>query len=383
MNLTHGFISVDDHVQEAPDVWTSRLSRARWGDRIPHIEAMSDGIERWMVDGQPLAMEGVVNAGALMADRARPPRRWDEAPRAAYVPKARLAAMDTDGVDYSVLYPTVAGIGGETFGRISDPELELECVRAYNDWLIDEWAASSERFIPQCIVPLFPAEAAAREIERAIGRGHRGVIYPAVPMELRDVPHVNDAAYEPIWSACEALNVPLCIRAGSASSIQAPAPAGLSPAVAAAYRSITGSTSMICVLVNLLVSGILERHPKLNVVFAGSGLGWGAYQFEYTDQQFTANGLLGQGHEHLPSELLRRQCYLTGWYGQAGVEGRRFVGTRNILWAANFPLATSTWPSTHEYINRAFQGVPPEERDQMLQGNAVRLYPIRGSSTTA
>jgi len=193
-------------------------------------------------------------------------------------------------------------------------------------------------------------------------------------MELREVPHLNDSAYDPIWAACEELNVPLCLRAGSAASIQAPEPAGMSPAVAQAYRSITGSTSMICVLVNLLVSGILERYPRLNVVFAGSGLGWGAYQFEYTDQQFTANGLLGKGHEHLPSELLRRQCYLTGWYGQAGVEARTFVGTDNILWSANFPLATSTWPSTHDYVDRAFNGVPDDEREQMLWGNAARLY---------
>lgn len=359
-------ISVCDHVQEPPDLWTSRLSREKWGDRIPHLEG-----ERWLVDGRDLPLAGV---GALMSDRASQPRSWAEVPAAAYSPAERLRAMDADGVGCSVLYPTVAGIGGESFGAIHDPELELECVRAYNDWLVDEWAAASPRFIPQCIVPLFPAETSAAEIERAVARGHRGVIYPAIPMELREVPHINERAYDPIWAACERLNVPLCIRAGSAKSIQVPQPEGLSPAVASAFRSISGSTSLICVLSNLLVSGILERFPKLNVVLAGSGLGWGAYEFEYIDQQFTANGLLGPGHEHLPSELMRRQIYLTGWYGQAGIEARRFVGTDNILWSTNFPLATSSWPSTGEYIDRAFQGVPEDERDQMLWGNATRLY---------
>ncbi len=371
-----GILSAVDHVQEPPDLWTSRLSATKWAERIPLIETGGNGVDRWFIDGQPAAMDGVAPAGVLMTDRAKAPQRWEDVPEAAYRPAARLAAMDAAGIEYSVLYPTVAGLGGEAFGRITDPKLELECVRAYNDWLIDEWAAASPRFIPQCIVPLFPAETAAAEIERAVARGHKGVIYPAVPMELREVPHINERVYDPIWATCESLGMPLCLRAGSATSIQAPPPADLSPALDLAYRSITGSTSMICVLVNLLVSGILERCPKLNVVFAGSGLGWGAYQFEYTDQQFTANGLLGPGHEHLPSELLRRQCYLTGWYDKAGVESRKFVGSGNILWSANFPLATSTWPSTREYVERAFEGVPDAEREQMLWGNAARLYSL-------
>lgn len=369
-------ISADDHVQEHPLVWTSRLSGTKWGDRIPHIERRSDGTERWVVDGRPLPLEGVASAGAAMADRARLPQRWEEVPMAAYVPEERLKAMDADGVDYSVLYPTVAGVGGETFGRLTDPELELECVRAYNDWLIEEWAAYDERFIPQCIVPLFPAEAAAAEIERAVSIGHKGVVYPAVPMDLRDVPHFNDEVNDPTWATCEALGVPLCFHAGSARSIQVPVPEQMSAPVAAAYTSITGSTSMICVFVNLLVSRILDRHPSLKVVFAESDLGWGAYQVEYTDQQFSADGLLLEGYASLPSELFRRQCYLTGWHGLAGIQARKFIGTENILWATNFPGATSTWPATRAFIDRAFDGVPGDERDRILWRNAAALYQL-------
>src|SRR5438093_9318472 len=195
MQLRHGLISVDDHVQEHPEVWTSRLPKGRWGDRIPHVEAMANGSERWVVDGLPL--QGVAWAGATMPDRAEEPRRWSDVPRAAYDPMARLHAMDQDGVDYSVLYPTVAGAAGQTFGRIADPELELACVQAYNDWLVDEWASASPRFIPQCIVPIASVEATVAELRRAVGRGHRGLVFPSVPMELRDAPHLNDAYWDP------------------------------------------------------------------------------------------------------------------------------------------------------------------------------------------
>src|SRR5687767_13735402 len=206
------FISVDDHVQEHPRVWTDRLSSARWGDRVPHLFDRPDGSQGWVVDGQPLPLRRVSAAAGALPDRAREPARWEGVPAAAFDPKARLAAMDADGVAASVLYPTVAGFAGENFGRILDPELELACVQAYNDWLIDEWASASNRLIPQCILPLYPVAAAVAEIERAVGRGHRGVIFPSIPMHLRDVPHINEPEYDPIWAACESLGVPLCMH---------------------------------------------------------------------------------------------------------------------------------------------------------------------------
>src|SRR5207253_9348199 len=103
------------------------------------------------------------------------------------------------------------------FARIADPELELACVQAYNDWLIEEWAAASPRFIPQCIVPLYPADASAAEIRRAVAKGHRGVVYPPVPMELRNVPHLNGPEYDLVWSTCAELEVPICFHAGAAT----------------------------------------------------------------------------------------------------------------------------------------------------------------------
>src|SRR5207249_5367179 len=165
------------------------------------------------------------------ADRNQEPICWNDVPAAAYRPAERLHTMDAAGIDYSVLFPTVAGLAGETFGRIHDPELELACVQAYNDWLIDEWAAASDRFIPQCIVPLAP-EAAAAEVRRAVSRGHKGVIYPSVPMELRDVPHINEPEYDVLWATCQELDVPICFHSGAAAVVQFAAWDGFSPALA-------------------------------------------------------------------------------------------------------------------------------------------------------
>ena len=376
MELKYGLISVDDHVQEPPDLWTERLPQAKWGDRIPHLATRDDGSQYWVVDGQPLSLPGVAIAGAAMPDRALEPQKWDDVPQLAYDPSARLRAMDADGVDYSVLYPTVAGLAGETFGRIADPELELACVQAYNDWLIDTWASASPRFVPQCIAPL-NGEAAAQEIRRAVAKGHKGVVFPSVPEHVRaGSPHINEPDYEPIWQACQELNVPVCFHAGCSKEMQFPAYHNLSPGLAASLEAITRPISSVQVVANFLYSRILMRYPGLKVVFAETSLAWGAYEIETADHQFERQRLIQEGYDMTPSEMFHRQCFMTGWYDRMAIETRQYLGVDNIMWGINIPQATSTWPNTRETLAKSFDGVPKDERDQMLWGNAANLYQL-------
>jgi predicted TIM-barrel fold metal-dependent hydrolase len=279
--------------------------------------------------------------------------------------------MDADGVDCSVLYPTVAGFAGETFARLADPELELACVRTYNDWLVEEWAGVSPRFIPQCIVPISPIEATVAEIHRAVEMGHRGVVFPAFPMLLREVAHVNDPEYDPVWSACQELGVPLCLHVGSSPRVRLPPHPEMPPALRAALEAMTRPVSGVSDVVNLLFSRILLRFPRLQVIFAESALGWGVFLLEYADHQFDQDHC--EGYELKPSQMFRRQCFLTGWYDpvQPAVQ---HLGAGNLLWCANFPLSTSPWPMSQETIQRCFAGVEEADRHQILRGNAARLY---------
>ncbi len=379
MPLNYGLISVDDHVQEPPDLWIARLSKAQFGDRIPHLERSEDGSERWVVDGQTLLDGSVARVGALLADRNQEPKRWEEVPLAAYVPSERLRIMDAAGVDYSVLFPTVSGMAGEAFGRLQDPELELACVRAYNDWLAEEWAAASDRFIPQCMVPIWPIEATVAEIRRAVAMGHRGVVFPPAPMALRDVPHIGEPEWDPLWATCEELDIPLCLHAGGTP----PVPYAPSLVLADAINSVMTPLSNAAVAALLLFSRVAIRHPRLKLVFAESALGWGVAYLEWADHQFEEDGLAREGYiyegvqhagyELRPSEMFHRQCYLNGWFEPVG-PWTNYLGGDHVLWSTNLPLGTSTWPQTRETIERCFRGVPNDVRQQVLWKNAAALY---------
>src|ERR1700758_3088153 len=99
-------ISTNEHVIEAPDVWTARMSKAQWGDRIPRIRTKDDGSEMWMIDGVEVPLVGAGSAAACMPDRADEPKKWVDVPSVITNVAERAAAMEAQGVGYAVLYPS-------------------------------------------------------------------------------------------------------------------------------------------------------------------------------------------------------------------------------------------------------------------------------------
>jgi predicted TIM-barrel fold metal-dependent hydrolase len=46
------------------------------------------------------------------------------------------------------------------------------------------------------------------------------------------------------------------------------------------------------------------------------------------------------------------------------------------MWESDYPHSTSTYPESWTFVERTLQGVPQDERQQLLYGNAVRLYKL-------
>jgi predicted TIM-barrel fold metal-dependent hydrolase len=376
MDWRYGFVSVDDHAQEHPAVWTDRLSAKEWGESIPQVREAEDGTQYWTIGDQRLDMPGVASVGALMPDRAVDPRRWEDVPEAGWNPRARLEAMNAGEIDCSVLYPIVAGVAGQSFASLANLELQLACARAYNDWIIDEWACTSPRLVAQCITPRWPVEAIVSEVERALERGHKGVVFPAAPDLLGDFPNIDDPCYDPLWALCQERGVPIGFHAGSSATLKFPAYSGLRPGLSAAVSDLTGAASSIGPLANFLFSPIARKFPDLKVVFAETTLSWAAYVIEMADHQAERQRLHLEGLEVKPSEVFRRQCYLAGWYDRvaAGDDTRSYFGVERILWESNFPMVTSTWPAPQPEFVTQIGHVPPDDVERMLWRNAAELY---------
>ena len=132
------------------------------------------------------------------------------------------------------------------------------------------------------------------------------------------------------------------------------------------------------IMADLLLSGILERFPMLEVVSVESGLGWIPFLLEAADHQFKEQQLMREKILSMkPSDYFHRQCYANFWFEEAGIKMRHLIGVENILWESDFPHSTSTWPESWNFIERTLKGVPQEERYPLMVGNAMKLYKMR------
>jgi len=153
---------------------------------------------------------------------------------------------------------------------------------------------------------------------------------------------------------------------------------GYNPSLARAFEAITLPQSGMTYIGNFLVSQILERHPKLKVVFGGASAGWINFILETTDYAFGISGNASLGYERKPSETFQRQCYVVGTYDDR--VGLRHAcdspGAQSVLWGTEFPLAVSTWPDTRRYLGAACASLSDAERKKILMSNAAELYKI-------
>src|SRR5262249_48611417 len=150
-----------------------------------------------------------------------------------------------------------------------DPEVGLASLRAYNDWVVDEWCgAAPDRYIP-CQLPwLADAEIAAQEIRRNAERGFRAVSFSENP-EGVGFANVYDTVWDPFFAACAETETVVNLHVGSSGTTHQVCSSS-HPLVTTALFPVSG----IEALIDWVFSGVLVRHPRLTVALSEAGASW-------------------------------------------------------------------------------------------------------------
>ena len=367
-------ISTDDHLMEAADSYTSRMS-SKWGDKIPHVRDAADGTDAWYVFGNRISgLTGFSFVQGVTPDRGVV-TRWADVPKSAYVPAERVKAMDMDGVDMHSFYPNIGNV--QTLNKPKVPEdLRLEALRACNAIQIEDYVKPFPgRFIALAVVPLWDPRKAVEELHWATQQGMKGISF-AFPQQF-GYPDICDPAWDVLWAALQEADLPLHLHIGSGGSMGLGAPvwAGhTDPMLRLSETSVKAISANTSVAATLLFSGIFERFPNLKVMFAESGVGWIAYLLDIADHQWERQRMFKHGMPTPPSELFRQHCYANFWFEHVGDEVRRLPGLANITWLSDFPHPTSTYPTSWDYIDRSLADCTAEQRQMILVDTARRLY---------
>jgi predicted TIM-barrel fold metal-dependent hydrolase len=372
---TATIISVDDHLIEPPDMFEGRMPAAL-ADRAPQIEELPNGHEVWVYEGNIYANVGL-NAvvGRPKEEWSMEPARFDEMRPGCFDIDARIQDMDAGGVWASLCFPSlIAGFCGSVFSRSQDPDLGVACVRAWNQWHLDVWAARRpERIIPLQIPWLNDPEIAAAEIRMNAERGFRAVSFADFPARL-GLPSLHTGHWDPFLAACAETGTVVCLHTGSGGWAPLPCkdpPFELYPTLFPVAALVAAS--------DWLWSGVCHRFPDLRIAMSEGGIGWVVMLADRADYvlDHSASGQESRAWpgELRPSEMLARNFWFCTIDDPGSVDGflARF-GPDHLMVESDYPHADSTWPDTPQVVERNFGHLDPATLRQITAGNAAALF---------
>jgi len=376
----------DSHWCERPDLFTSRAPAAV-RDRMPHVEDV-DGQPMWVFDGHPM---GRFSAGGVIArDGSKEEadialNHWtiDQVHEGAYDPKVRLGVMDECGIDAQIVFPSTIGLGGQDLGLSGDDALSRLAIEIYNDAQAEIQAESGNRLLPLPLMPAWDVHACVTEATRVAALGARGVNMTSDPHDL-GAPDLASRDWDPFWQVCTDLQLPVHFHIGASVTGMTFYGSYPWPSHPANTRLAIGGTLLFIgnarVVTNLILSGIFDRFPDIDMVSVESGCGWIPFILEALDYEMSENA----PHElkqmkKMPSEYFRSNMYATFWF-----ENNRnklpdlidAVGEDRILFETDFPHPTCLYPSPLDTVESKMATLPAGVRAKIMGENARALYRV-------
>ncbi len=383
-------VSVDDHVLEPAGVWQDRVP-TRYREAAPRL-VQTDSGEFWSYEDRLVATGGLAACAGKPRDTFFTPNAISYADMlpGCYDIAARVEDMNVGGILSSLCFPSFPRFCGQIFHEAKDKTLALLCVKAYNDWMIDEWCAYAPgRFIPLIIVPLWDPPEIAREIERCAAKGVTAVAFSENPEPL-GLPTIHDLGryWDPMFRAAEDAQMVVCMHVGSSSTL----PAICHDAPPLANISF-GTVRTAGTMLSWIFGDTFERFPKLKIALSEGNVGWMAYFLERAEQcldkqrHWLSRGVPLHGYDNkydagtaanVDTIDIRRvfREHIFGCFLQdhTGMQVLDLIGEDNVMCESDYPHADTTWPHSVMVARDCMQGLSEATQLKLLRGNAERLF---------
>ena len=371
-------IDVDGHVLEPATLWSENID-PQYKSRALKIEIDDEGLEYWSFDGvmsSTYSKGRGANVAAIGTTRewrkehvfekrditweqslARVPGAWD--------PDERVKMMTAEGIDVSILYPTVA----LALARLENAEISSAYCRVYNDWIVDFCNAHPDRLVPALTLPWHDVDLSVAEMRRHSGLAIKAVQGPSGPP--KDISFGSNH-WDPLWAEHQSQGVPVSLHVGSAGTSASKV---LHPEIKhpSWWTFTVESTELMHSFCSFYQGAVFDRFPELKILILESGCLWMAYFLERMDETFELIGFTTD-LKNKPSEYFSER----GWISmepddELGAATAKLIGADRLVWAFDYPHSDSCEePVTR--LRESLAELPDADRDKVMGLNARGIY---------
>jgi predicted TIM-barrel fold metal-dependent hydrolase len=387
MAKAYPMLSSDGHLEVLPERWTSRMP-AKYRELAPHTTTLPDGSDAIAMEGAgPFKVNYIDLRGGRKADDWQPVGVKVENTPGIGPPEQRLDEQDVDGLSAEVLFPNMAA-GPGLWRNMKDDAAYKAAVRAYNDWLAEEYCpVAPDRLIGMAVMPWTNIDDALAELSHAAEMGLKGVLLGVFPSG-KVYPTAEDDKF---WAAAQEMDMPVTIHVGfNRNGPRASEPMFLfpnpDPEILKSTRHIVDYVARWGMdaaksMAPLILSGVFDRFADFKIFFAETRVGWIPFWLEMADYWYDKHlswnkRLLGfNPPKRMPSEYVRDNIVLSVQHVErTAIEMRHHIGVDHLMFATDFPHIECDWPETRSYADKMFAGVPWEEAYPILAGNMIKFF---------
>jgi Amidohydrolase len=371
---TARLMSADDHIIEPPDLWVYRVP-ARFRADCPRVVEV-DGRQAWSWQGEltyiPMGscrpLPGFDEAGYPPAPGTA---RFDEIRPGCYDPVERIKDMDVDGVwgssasPTSPVSPATDSIWTSPTPSSGSPASAPTTTTCSTSGAPPRRRGCSARSSSRCTTPTRPSPSSSASWRRAPGRSR------SENPTVLGLPSVHTDHWDRLWAIADEAEVPVCMHIGSSSRLVTTS----DDAPTTVLVSLNGLNSMMAG-VDWLMSGVLDRFPRLKIVLSEGGAGWIPYILEraekaFHDPRLEANAAIGQSRRGgtPPSELFAQHVYVCLVDEHFALKVLGDIPVDNLLWEGDYPHGDGLWPHNHSYLENALADVPDADALQIAETN--------------
>lgn len=347
-------IDADGHGGDLPD-WAERLPEAmkpKWRERVARIK------------------QHFANLPGVGVMKTQGTARTDMAQRAGMTdPVARLADMDLEGIDQTVMFP--GGAGEEWAGL--DRAFAIALCRTLNDARAEFTRHDPERLKTIAKLPLIDPAAAAAELRRCVTE--HGMVGMVTPQHVREK-NLDDASFDVVWGTAAELGVAICVHGGGQAIDQVPV--GVDRwSTRLEMHAFTHPVGQMMATMAFTVGGILHRFPTLRVAFMEANVGWLPFWLDRLDEHWELTPEQAPNIDRKPSEyFLSGRCFIGSDPDEKEIPHVvDRLGEDVVLYASDYYHWDCSFPDTVKIVAER-DDLSPSAKRKMFDDNPRRLYAL-------